>query len=162
MKKDIPCNDIVMLKIREGKLITTIGNRSNDLHLGLPTNIFQFSFLTELIAGALGVELGTQTHNSQSLHVYSWNKSAEVMDKIFEARYLSFRYAGKKIPIRAGVVLRELKLRPRKLYMVDDETTAKAGLQSMGLFSYTNLQFVPRSVQTLDSLGNVQYCSLRH
>ena len=34
----------------------------------------------------MGVELGTQTHNSQSLHVYSWNKSAEVMDKIFEAR----------------------------------------------------------------------------
>ena len=60
------------------------------------------------------------------------------------------------MPIRAGVVLRELKLRPRKLYMVDDETTAKAGLQSMGLFSYTNLQFVPRSTQTLDSLGNVQ------
>lgn len=42
--------------------------------------------------------------------------------------------------------------------MVDDENTAKAGLQSMGLFSYTNLQFVPRSTQVLDSLGNVQYC----
>ncbi len=42
--------------------------------------------------------------------------------------------------------------------MVDDENTAKTGLQSMGLFSYTNLQFVPRSFQTLDSLGNVQYC----
>lgn len=28
----------------------------------------------------------------------------------------------------------------------------------MGLFSYTNLQFVPRSTQVLDSLGNVQYC----
>lgn len=83
--KDIPCNDIVMLKIRDGKLITTIGNRSNDLHLGLPTNIFQFSFLTELIAGALGIELGTQTHNSQSLHIYSWNKTAEVMDKIYDA-----------------------------------------------------------------------------
>ena len=83
--KDIPCNDIVMLKIRNGKLITTIGNRSNDLHLGLPTNVFQFSFLTELIAGALGIELGTQTHNSQSLHIYSWNKTAEVMDKIYVA-----------------------------------------------------------------------------
>lgn len=83
--KDIPCNDIVMLKIRDGKLITTIGNRSNDLHLGLPTNVFQFSFLTELIAGALGVKLGTQTHNSQSLHIYSWNKTASVMDKIYEA-----------------------------------------------------------------------------
>ena len=83
--KDIPCNDIVMLKIRDGKLITTIGNRSNDLHLGLPTNVFQFSFLTELIGGALGIELGTQTHNSQSLHIYSWNKTAEVMYKIYDA-----------------------------------------------------------------------------
>ena len=82
----------------------------------------------------------------------------EEMTDSFVRRYLSFRYAGKKMPIRAGVVLRELKLRPRKLYMVDDENTAKAGLQSMGLFSYTNLQFVPRSTQVLDSLGNVQYC----
>ena len=68
-----------MLKIRDGKLITTIGNRSNDLHWGLPTNVFQFSFLSELIALSLGVELGTQTHNSQSLHIYSWNKVAENM-----------------------------------------------------------------------------------
>lgn len=81
--KDIPCNDIVMLKIREGKLITTIGNRSNDLHWGLPTNIFQFSFLTELMAGALGVELGTQTHNSQSLHIYEWNKIAKTMSDLY-------------------------------------------------------------------------------
>lgn len=81
--KDIPCNDIIMMKIRDGKLITTIQNRSNDLHWGLPTNIFQFSFLTELIAGALGIELGTQTHNSQSLHIYKWNKTAKVMNDIF-------------------------------------------------------------------------------
>lgn len=81
--KDIPCNDIIMMKIRGGKLITTIQNRSNDLHWGLPTNIFQFSFLTELMAGALGIELGTQTHNSQSLHIYKWNKTAKVMNDIF-------------------------------------------------------------------------------
>lgn len=77
--KDIPCNDIVMMKIREGFLITTIANRSNDLHLGLPTNIFQFSFLAEIVASVLGVRMGTQTHNSQSLHVYDWNKSAFIM-----------------------------------------------------------------------------------
>ena len=81
--KDIPCNDMVMLKIRNGKLITTIQNRSNDLHWGLPTNIFQFSFLTELMAGALGVELGTQTHNSQSLHIYEWNDIASQMSETF-------------------------------------------------------------------------------
>ncbi len=81
--KDIPCNDMVMLKIRNGKLITTIQNRSNDLHWGLPTNIFQFSFLTELMAGVLGVELGTQTHNSQSLHIYEWNDIASKMSETF-------------------------------------------------------------------------------
>ena len=83
--KDIPCNDIIMLKIRNGKLITTIQNRSNDLHWGLPTNLFQFSFLTELIAACLNIELGTQTHNSQSLHVYDWNSIAHVMQESYES-----------------------------------------------------------------------------
>lgn len=82
--KDIPCNDLVMLKIRNGKLITTIQNRSNDLHWGLPTNIFQFSFLTEIMSACLGIELGTQTHNSQSLHIYDWNGTAAKMQKLFE------------------------------------------------------------------------------
>lgn len=83
--KDIPCNDLVMLKIRDGKMITTIQNRSNDLHWGLPTNIFQFSFLTEIMATCLGIELGTQTHNSQSLHIYDWNGTAKKMQEIFKA-----------------------------------------------------------------------------
>ena len=77
--KDIPCNDIIMMKIRNGKLITTVQNRSNDLHWGLPTNIFQFSFMTEIISACLGIELGTQTHNSQSLHIYDWNNITDVM-----------------------------------------------------------------------------------
>lgn len=83
--KDIPCNDILMFKIRDEKLITTIGNRSNDLHLGLPTNVFQFSFLTEIMSLILGIELGTQTHNSQSLHVYDWNKTAISMEEKYNA-----------------------------------------------------------------------------
>lgn len=77
--RDIPCNDIIMMKIRNGKLITTIQNRSNDLHWGLPTNIFQFSFMMEIISACLGIELGTQTHNSQSLHIYDWNNITDVM-----------------------------------------------------------------------------------
>ena len=81
----------------------------------------------------------------------------EEMTDSFVRRYLRFNYAGKKMPIRAGVVLRELKLRPRRLYMVDNENAAQSGLQSMGLFSYTNINFVPRSVETIDSLGNTVY-----
>lgn len=82
--KDIPCNDTVMMKIRNGKLITTIQNRSNDLHLGLPTNIFQFSFLAELMAACLGISMGTQTHNSQSLHLYEWEPSGKRMQQAYE------------------------------------------------------------------------------
>lgn len=71
--KDLPCNDMLMFKVRDGKLHITIQNRSNDLHWGLPTNVFQFSFILEMMSTILGVEMGTQTHNSQSLHVYTSN-----------------------------------------------------------------------------------------
>lgn len=71
--KDIPCNDMVMLKVRDGKLHLTVQNRSNDLHWGLPTNVFQFSFIGTLISQILGVKYGSQTHNSHSLHLYMNN-----------------------------------------------------------------------------------------
>lgn len=70
VSKDLPCNDTIMLKIREGKLNFTVANRSNDLNLGLTTNIFQFSFLFEILGNILNVPLGTQVHNSDSLHIY--------------------------------------------------------------------------------------------
>jgi thymidylate synthase len=44
--------------------------RSNDLFLGLPYNIIQFTTLQEVLAGWLGVEVGTYNHLSDSLHVY--------------------------------------------------------------------------------------------
>ena len=74
--KDLPCNDLVMFKIRNNKLHTTISNRSNDLHWGLPTNVFQFGTLSELVALTLDIKLGTQVHNSQSLHYYLENDIA--------------------------------------------------------------------------------------
>lgn len=86
------------------------------------------------------------------------NQIMEEMTDSFVRRYMKIRYAGKKMPIRAGVVLRELKLRPRRLYTVDDENNAKSGLQSMGLFSYTNVQFAPRTSQLLTSEGDTVYC----
>ena len=61
------------------------------------------------------------------------------------------------MPIRPGIVLQSLRLRPRELYRVRTEERAKTGLQEMGLFSYSSIQFTPRSVQTIDSLGNVVY-----
>lgn len=73
----------------------------------------------------------------------------EEMTDSFHRPYLNVKYNGKKMPIRAGVVLRDLHLRPRQLYKVENEELAKTNLQSMGLFSYTNLKFTPRDTTAL-------------
>ena len=75
----------------------------------------------------------------------------EELTDSFVRRSLSFHYAGKKMPIRAGVVLRDLHLRPRQLYKVENEEAAKRGLVSTGLFSYTNIQFTPRKQAMMDT-----------
>lgn len=67
---DIPCNVISVLKLRDGKLHWTQIMRSNDLWRGLPVNLVQFTCLQEIMAGWLGVELGSYCHWSDSLHVY--------------------------------------------------------------------------------------------
>lgn len=77
--KDLPCNDLLMLQEREGRLNMTIANRSNDLHWGLPTNVFQFSWILEMMTWCLSLEVGTQTHNSKSLHIYTENEISERM-----------------------------------------------------------------------------------
>lgn len=71
--KDIPCNTTIYLKIRDNKLDITITNRSNDLYLGVPYNVFVFYLLQSYIAKALNLELGIQTHFTDSLHLYEKN-----------------------------------------------------------------------------------------
>jgi len=68
--EDIPCNIASMLKVREGRLDWLQVLRSNDLYLGLPHNIVQFTSLQEILAGWLGVSIGQYQQVSDSLHVY--------------------------------------------------------------------------------------------
>lgn len=83
----------------------------------------------------------------------------EQLTDSFVRRYLSFHYTGKKMPIRGGVMLRDLHLRPRQLYKVENEEMAKKSLASTGLFSYTNIQFLPRGQVVADStLGQGVLC----
>jgi thymidylate synthase len=67
---DIPCNICSMIKVREGKLDWMQVLRSNDLFLGVPHNIVQFTSLQEVVAGWLGIEVGTYHQLSDSLHIY--------------------------------------------------------------------------------------------
>jgi thymidylate synthase len=68
---DIPCNVVSLLKVRGGRLDWTQIMRSNDLFRGLPYNILQFTVLQEVLAGWLGLEVGSYHHWSDSLHIYA-------------------------------------------------------------------------------------------
>lgn len=68
--EDIPCNVVAMPKVRDGRLDWLQVIRSNDLFLGVPHNIVQFTSLQEVLAGWLGISLGSYHQVSDSLHVY--------------------------------------------------------------------------------------------
>lgn len=68
---DIPCNICSMLKVRQGKLEWSQIMRSNDVLLGMPYNFIQFTGLQEILAGWLGLDVGSYNHYSDSLHLYS-------------------------------------------------------------------------------------------
>lgn len=67
---DIPCNICSLLKIRNEKLLWTQIMRSNDILFGLPYDFLQFTFLQEIMAGWLNIEVGEYMHISDSLHMY--------------------------------------------------------------------------------------------
>lgn len=67
---DIPCNICSFLKIRNNKLEWTQIMRSNDILLGLPYNLIQYTTLQEVLAGWLGLDVGNYYHFSDSLHLY--------------------------------------------------------------------------------------------
>jgi len=74
VSKDIPCNDMVFLKIRDGKLNMTVCCRSNDVIWGAyGANAVQFSTLLEFIAKSVGVNVGTYAQVSDSFHIYTDN-----------------------------------------------------------------------------------------
>lgn len=83
---DPPCNDLVMFKIRQDRLHMTVCNRSNDLHWGLhAVNLPQWSVLQEYLAVRLGVGIGTQTHISNSLHIYESGPQARITERMMDA-----------------------------------------------------------------------------
>lgn len=68
--KDVPCNVAGHLMVRNGNLEWLEIMRSNDFIWGFPYNVIQFTTIQEIMAGWLGVGLGSYIHISDSLHVY--------------------------------------------------------------------------------------------
>uniref|UniRef100_A0A6M3JXB5 Putative thymidylate synthase n=1 Tax=viral metagenome TaxID=1070528 RepID=A0A6M3JXB5_9ZZZZ len=69
--KDKPCTISIQFLIRDKKLHCFVRNRSNDAIWGtFNINVFEWTFLQEIIAGILNVEIGEYHHNAISFHIY--------------------------------------------------------------------------------------------
>lgn len=75
-KKDYPCTIALQFSIHNGLLDMNTIMRSNDVWLGLPYDVFQFTQLQASIARALNKELGTYRHTALSLHLYEHDRAA--------------------------------------------------------------------------------------
>lgn len=69
--KDVNCTVCLQFLIRCDKLYLTVYMRSNDIWLGFPYDVFQFTCMQILMSMELGVGLGTYTHVAGSLHLYA-------------------------------------------------------------------------------------------
>ena len=82
--KDLNCTVCLQFFIREGKLYMTTYMRSNDLWMGFPNDVFQFTCMQIYLAMRLNVRLGTYTHIAGSLHMYErdYKKSLENIESM--------------------------------------------------------------------------------
>lgn len=79
-KLDVPCTLALQFFIRNGALHQVANMRSSDLIFGIAYDIPAFTVFQELIANELGVDVGTYTHTSNSLHIYE--RHFEMAEKI--------------------------------------------------------------------------------
>jgi len=75
--KDVPCTCSIQFLLRKNRLHVLTSMRSNDVYLGLPHDIFAFTFLQEVVARSIGAELGTYKH-AVSLHLYDRDRAKTV------------------------------------------------------------------------------------
>jgi thymidylate synthase len=82
---EIPCTCFLQFFLRDNRLTLMSMMRSNDVHRGLPHDVFCFTMLQELVARQIGVEMGTYIHCVGSLHFYQ-NDALE-LDKYLAEGY---------------------------------------------------------------------------
>jgi thymidylate synthase len=66
----VPCTCTLQFLVRNDRVHMVVNMRSNDAYLGLPHDVFAFTMLQELVARAIGADVGEYTHCVGSLHLY--------------------------------------------------------------------------------------------
>lgn len=69
--KDVPCTVMMHFMIRDFKLELNVYMRSNDVWLGFPYDVFNFTSIQKYVASAVDCKLGTYRHIVGSMHLYA-------------------------------------------------------------------------------------------
>ncbi|MET9295489.1 thymidylate synthase [Streptomyces sp. NPDC003077] len=85
---DVACTLALQFMIREGKLCAVGFMRANDAFRGMVSDVFSFTFLQEVMARELGVDVGTYSHHVGSVHVYDSDveRAARVLAEAAEGK----------------------------------------------------------------------------
>ena len=113
------------------------------------------SFLADTFALAGHVKLRLQLADSlpeQALRPWYIGKTTMQMRRSFREQltdsvdrsFLKLRFHGKRPPMRPGVVLRNMKLRPRSLFSYDNYLESMQKVNATGVFSSVDFLFTPR------------------
>ncbi|ABR56627.1 thymidylate synthase [Methanococcus aeolicus] len=78
----VPCLQFVQFLIRDNKLYQTVLFRSNDLAVAFVSNALGLIALGEMVAEKVGVDYGTYTHHSVSMHIYI-DRDRDYIEKYF-------------------------------------------------------------------------------
>ena len=90
-KLDVPCTISIQYFIRSEKLHCIVNMRSSDLILGISYDIPAFTFMQEMMANELGVDVGSYMHVSNSLHVYE--RHFDMLEKIASTENINKSYS---------------------------------------------------------------------
>lgn len=131
--KDIPCTLTLQFLIRSNKLTLVTNMRSNDVYLGLPYDVFNFTMIQEYVATLLNVEVGAYIHIVNSLHVYE--KDREKIKRI------ASNPSSTEIPMRSMLSERVCEKSLENFFTVEskirgDDLLKEQELQVNGYFEY--------------------------
>lgn len=73
---DVPCTLNWQFFVRDGALELQVNMRSNDIWLGFPYDVFNFTQMQRYVAAALGIGVGHYEHHVGSLHLYAMHDEA--------------------------------------------------------------------------------------
>lgn len=124
---EIPCTCTLQFMVREKRLQMITYMRSNDAFIGLPHDVFAFTMIQEIVARAIGVDVGTYKHAVGSLHLYDCDrkKAESYLGEGFQPR-VAMPAMPSGDPKRSIAVVREAEFRIRTGQQVNIDGLAVA------------------------------------